>query len=289
MHERKEREILQYALTGKAPVLTPIEQETYDSYRKDILEKPNVEWYIPTSYPDRGIEMRYAGAQGDGLTLDEVTKLSGKAEAVIHILESHGLVCEDGVLTVAYDDKIKNQMEMRIVNLGYHLVIPRSGCAVPGQIEEQLSYGIPAYTMRNFNPDNRYTMKTLEEIVCRVVSVYILRTLKLPEKADAVLQNGGTPFISDSQDRLWERTGNTIEDVRSLAKVFKKADMVPFLQLRDYVKPSESPEHRSLNIEALRSNYPNSEAVQLLCNIAARIESDSDDLADYMMSDPFPD
>ena len=80
-----------------------------------------------------------------------------------------------------------------------------------------------------------------------------------------------------------------MEDVRSLAKAFKKADVVPFLKLRDYVKPFDSPENRSLNLEALRSNYPKSKAVQLLCNIAARIESDSDDLVDYMMGDPYPD
>ena len=289
MHERTYRAILQYALNGKAPILTPIEKEAYDRCRREVLENPGVEWIIPTDFPDSGIEMRYAGARGDGLTLDEVTKLSETAEAVIGILESHGMVCEDGALTVAYDDRIENRMEMKTVNLGHHLVIPRFGSAVPGQLEEQFSYGIPAYTMRNFNPDNRYVMKTLEEIVCRVVSVYILRALKLPEKAEAVLQNGGTPFICDSPDRLWERAGNTAEDIRSLAKAFRKADMVPFLKLRDYVKPFDSPEHRSLNREALRSNYPDSEAVQLLCSIAARIESDSDDLADYMMGDPYPD
>lgn len=289
MHERTHRAILQYALNGKAPILTPIEKETYDRCRQEVLEHPGVEWTISTSYPDSGIEMRYADARGEGLTLDEVTKLSQIAEAVIRILESQDMVCEDGFLTVAYDDSINNQMEMRIVNHGHHLVIPKFGCAVPGQLEEQLSYGIAAYTMRNFNPDNRYIMKTLEEIVCRVVSVYILRALKLPEKVDDVLQNGGTPFFCDSPDRLWEQKGNTIEDVRSLAKVFKKSDIVPFLMLRDYVIPCDSPEHRSLNLEALRSNYPNSKAVQLLCNIAARIESDSDDLADYMMSDPYPD
>lgn len=289
MHERTDRAILQYALNGKAPILTPIEKEAYDRCRQEVLENPGVEWSIPTSYPDSGIEMRYAGAHGDGLTLDEVTRLSQIAEAVIRILESHGMVCEDGALTVAYDDRIERQMEMKIVNLRHHLVIPTFGCAVSGQLEEQLSYGIAAYTMRNFNPDNRYIMKTLEEIVCRVVSVYILRTLKLPETADAVLQNGGTRFICDSPQRLWERAGNTMEDVRSLAKAFKKTDVVPFLKLRDYVKPFDSPENRSLNLEALRSNYPKSEAVQLLCSIAARIESDSDDLVDYMMGDPYPD
>ena len=289
MHERTHQAILQYALNGKAPILTPIEKEAYDHCRQEVLENPGTEWTIPTSYPDSGIEMRYAGAQGDGLTLDEVTELSEKAEAVIRILESHGMVCEDGVLTLAYDDRIENQMEMKIVNHRHHLVIPTLGSAVPGQLEEQLSYGIAAYTMRNFNPDSRYVMKTLENIVCRVVSVYILRKLKLTEKAAAVLQNGGTCFVCDSPYRLWEKAGNTMEDVRSLAKAFRKADMVPFLQLRDYVKPSDAPEHRSLNLEALRSNYPNSEAVQLLCTIAARIESDSDDLVDYMMSDPYPD
>ena len=39
----------------------------------------------------------------------------------------------------------------------------------------------------------------------------------------------------------------------------------------------------------LCSNYPDSEAVRLLCGIAARIESDTDDRVNYMMSDPFPD
>ncbi len=180
-------------------------------------------------------------------------------------------------------------MEMKAVDLGCHLIIPRLGCAVPGQVEEQLSYGIAAYTMRNFNPDERYVMKTLEEIVCRVVSVYILRAMKLGEKAKAVLQNGGTRFLCDTPPRLWEKPGDTRQDIRDLAKVFRKKDLVPFLRLRDYVKPFESDALRSLNSEALLANYPDSKAVQLLCNIAGRIESDSDDLADYMMTDPYPD
>ncbi len=180
-------------------------------------------------------------------------------------------------------------MEMKAVDLGCHLIIPRLGCAVPGQVEEQLSYGIAAYTMRNFNPDGKYVMKTLEEIVCRVASVYILRAMKLGEKADAVLQNGGTRFLCDSRRRLWEKPGDTRQDIRDLAKVFKKEDLVPFLRLRDYVKPGKDPEDRALNREALLANYPDSKAVQLLCKIAGRIESDSDDLADYMMTDPYPD
>lgn len=289
MHERTVRTILRYALDGRAPILTPIEKETYDSFRREVLEHPGMEFTIPTSYPDSGIEMRYAGARGEGLTLEEVTKLSETAEAVIRILESHGMACEDGFLTVEYDDGIKNRMEMKAVNSSHHLLIPTFGCAVPGQTEEQLSYGIPAYTMRNFNPDVRYVMKALEEIVCRVASVYILRALDLPEKADEVLQNGGTPFICDPPDKLWERAGNTAEDVRGLAKAFKAEDMVPFLRLRDYAKPFDYPENRSLDVKALRENYPDSEAVQMLCGIAERIESDTDDLVDYMMGDPFPD
>ena len=215
--------------------------------------------------------------------------LSQKAAAIIDVLESHGMICEDGALTIAFDDMTSNQMEMKVVNHGYHLVVPTFGCKIPGQLEEQLTYGITAYTMRNFNPDEKYVMKTVEDIVCRVISVYILRRMKLSEIADGVLQNGGTPFKCDSLAKIWEQPGDTKNDIRNLVKVFKKADMVPFVQLRDYVNPSETPDHRSLNLSALRSNYPDSKAVQLLCKIVARIESDSDDLADYMMSDPFTD
>ncbi len=289
MHERKQRELLQYALSGEHPVLTPLEQAQYDRDREEVLRNPGVEWVIPTSLPDSGIEMRYAGARGDGLTLDEVVNLSRKAEAVIRVLESHGMVCEDGVLTVEFDDRADNLMELKVVNHRHHLVLPARGCAVPGQLEEQLSYGIAAYTMRNFNPDEKYVMKTQEEIVCRVVSVYILRTMGLREKAEAVLQGGGTRFHCDSKVRLWEQAGDTRKDILSLAGVFGKEDVVPFLRLRDYVKPFESPAHRSLNLAALRANYPDSKAVRMLCDIAARIESDSDDLVDYMMGDPFPD
>ncbi len=101
MHERIERNILQYALCGQAPVLTPIEQAVYERYCENIRKDPDVEWYIPTGYPDSGIVMRYAGTKGDGLTRDEVDRLSEVAEAVIGILESGRLVCEDGALTVA--------------------------------------------------------------------------------------------------------------------------------------------------------------------------------------------
>ena len=70
MHERKTREILLYAQSGKAPVLTPIEKAVYNSFRQDVLNNVNMEWYIPTDLPDSGIEMRYAGVRGDVLTID---------------------------------------------------------------------------------------------------------------------------------------------------------------------------------------------------------------------------
>ncbi|MBQ6174434.1 MAG: hypothetical protein IJK28_07405 [Clostridia bacterium] len=139
MHERIQRAILQYALSGKPPVLTPIEQEAYDRSRRQVLANPGVEFIIPTSYPDSGIELRYADTRGDGLTRDEVDKLSEKAEVIVDVIESAGLVCEDGLLTVAFDDMMCDQMEMKVVNHTHRLILPRLGCAVPGQLEEQLS------------------------------------------------------------------------------------------------------------------------------------------------------
>ena len=82
MHERIYRAILEYASNGKAPILSPIEKEVYDHCRHEMIENPGVVLTVPTSYPESGIEMRYAGANGDGLTLEEVTKLSEIAEAV---------------------------------------------------------------------------------------------------------------------------------------------------------------------------------------------------------------
>lgn len=173
------------------------------------------------------------------------------------------------------------------MNGSTRLILPRFGCAVKGQLEEQLAYGLSAYTLRNFNPDETYALRTLEEIVCRVVSVHMLRVMRLYEKVDEVLSRSGTRFICDTKMNGWERAGDTAEDIRRLSTLFCWEDLVPFLRIRDYVSPSEKAADRRLNTKALRHNYEKSKAVQALCDIWVRIESDTDDFVDYMMGDPY--
>lgn len=287
MHERISRMLLNCALFNDVPVMTPVEREEYLSFVRAIAKYPGAEISIPTSYPEYGIEMRYAGAKGDGLTAEEVENLSRKVQPIISLLEKHDMVCEDGFLTVAFDDEKRGEMEMKTVNRGTRLILPGFGSAVKGQLEEQLAYGLSAYTLRNFNPDEKYALRALEEIVCRTMSVCLLRVMRLNEKAEEVLSRGGTRFICDTKMNGRERAGDTAEDIRSLSILFCWEDLVPFLRIRDYVSPSENAENRSLNTDALRHNYENSKAVQALCDIWKRIEWDTEDFVDYMMGDPY--
>ena len=261
MHEKILWDLLDSALRNEEPVMMPIERKYYLSFVRTAREFPGREIDIPTSLPDYGIEMRYAGVNGDGVTLEEAEDLSGKAQFIVSRLEKYGMRCEDGLLTVAFDNKMEKKMEMKTVNLGTRLIIPQLGCVVKGQVEEQLAYGLSAYTLRNFNPDEKYALRTLEEIVCRVVSVHMLRVMRLNEKAEEVLSRGGTRFICDTKMNGRERAGDTAEDIRSLSILFCWEDLVPFLRIRDYVSPSENAENRSLNTDALRHNYENSKAV----------------------------
>ena len=287
MHEKILWDLLDSALRNEEPVMTPIERKHYLDFVRTAKEFPGCVIDIPTSLPDYGIEMRYAGANGDGVTLEEAEDLSRKAQFIISRLEKHGMRCEDGLLTIAFDDKMEKKMEMKTVNGSTRLILPRFGCAVKGQVEEQLAYGLSAYTLRNFNPDETYALRTLEGIACRTVSVHMLRVMRLNEKVEEVLSRGGTRFICDTKMNGWERAGDTAEDIRRLSTLFCWEDLVPFLRLRDYVSPSESAENRRLNTKALRHNYEKSKAVQALCDIWVRIESDTDDFVDYMMGDPY--
>ena len=267
--------------------MTPIERKYYLSFVRTARKFPGCEIDIPTSLPDYGIEMRYAGVNGDGVTLEEAEDLSGKAQFIVSRLEKYGMRCEDGLLTVAFDDEKRGEMEMKTVNRGTRLILPGFGSAVKGQLEEQLAYGLSAYTLRNFNTDEKYALRTLEEIVCRTVSVCLLREMRLNKKAYEVLSHGGTRFICDTKMNGRERAGDTAEDIRRLSILFCREDLVPFLRIRDYVFPSENAENRSLNTDALRHNYENSKAVQTLCDIWKRIEWDTEDFVDYMMGDPY--
>lgn len=289
MHERIERYLLYCACSGEEPVLTPIEREIYESYRKTIAENPGKEIRIPTSYPDSGIKMRYAGNDGKGITVQEVTELSQKAEAVIALIERHGMICEDGFLTVGFDSRLNSHVRNRMTLKDGRLSLPTLGSALAGQLEEQLSYGIGAYTLRNFNPDEKYALKTIEEIVCRVVSVHILREMGFEDIAESVLAREGTYFECDTVGNAGEKSGDTQGDIRALAALFTWDDLVPFLRIRDYAVPYETVELRDLNTVALLANYPESKAVRTLCDIWKRIKYDTEDFIDYMMSDPYPD
>ena len=287
MHERILLDLLDSALRNEEPVMTPIERKYYLDFVRTAKEFPGCVIDIPSDCPEYGIEMRYAGANGDGVTLEEAEDLSRKAQFIISRLEKYGMVCEDGLLTVAFDNDKRDEMEMKTVNLGTRLILPSFGSAVKGQVEEQLAYGLSAYTLRNFNPDEKYALRTLEEIVCRTVSVHMLRVMRLNEKAEEVLSRSGTRFICDTKINGWERTGDTAEDIRRLSTLFCWEDLVPFLRIRDYVSPSEKAADRRMNTKALRHNYENSKAVQALCDVWERIVSDTDDFVDYMMGDPY--
>lgn len=287
MHEKILWDLLDSALRNEEPVMTPIERKYYLDFVRTAKEFPGCVIDIPSDCPEYGIEMRYAGTNGGGVTLEEAEDMSRKAQFIISRLEKHGMVCEDGFLTVAFDDNKGDEMEMKRANGSTRLILPSFGSAVKGQVEEQLAYGLSAYTLRNFNPDEKYAIGILEEIVCRVVSVHMLRVMRLNEKAEEVLSRGGTRFICDTKMNDWEKSGDTAEDIRRLSTLFCWEDLVPFLRLRDYVSPSERTENRRLNTKALRHNYEKSKAVQALCDIWVRIESDTDDFVDYMMGDPY--
>lgn len=214
--------------------------------------------------------------------------LSEKTEKIMRLLERHGAVCGEGTLTVALEKRKRNELELKPVGDSYRLSLPITGSDVPGQLEEQLAYGITAYVIRNFNPDTRTALKTVEEILCRVVSVRLLRSMGFREKAAEVLAGKGTPFVCETEEHYWEKPGDTEEDIRTVSRLFTWKDLLPFLRIRDYVEPFDVG-NRELNTKALLADEPDSRAVQALCGIWRRIESDTDDFVDYMMGDPYPD
>lgn len=285
MHEKTMVWLLDAAVRGDEPLMTPVERREYDSYRKDIAAHPGMGWSVPTGYPDYGIEMRYSGTEGNGLSFAEVRDLDEKAQRIICLIEDTDLVCEDGFLTVDFHDRSEQVMSLK----KGRLTLPRFGSAVPGRLEEQLCYGISAYVMENFNDREDYVMTSLEELVLRTVSVFLLRKLALFEQANVVLRTGGTRFTVDHESSCRERTGDTAADIRRIADLFRPEDLVPFLRVRDYVDPSGSAKSRSLNTKALRENYPGSKAVQALCDIRERVGRDTSDFADCMTGDPYED
>lgn len=235
-----------------------------------------------------GIRVTCPMTELDGVRISRSAELTERVEKIVGILENHGVACENGSLTVCLDDALRNRMQLVYYKGGWQLILPHLGCAIPGQLEEQLSYGICAYLIRYFNPDEARALKTVEEIVCRALSVSLLRELGETEKAEEVLACGGTLFLCETERKLMEKSGDTEENIRKISGLLTWEDLTPFLRLRDYVAPS-SVEYRWLDTGALSEAFPQSQAVQALCRIGKRIESDTDDLIDYMMSDPYPD